>query len=95
MPGGTSRSRSFEFFGRKRSPVHDNSCRPYHASRRLPEVRAKLPWPASHPLVSPQNRRYIRAVKSAIKEKIEAGTFSFLEEFPHYRYRDELDEVKR
>lgn len=41
------------------------------------------------------NLRRARVQLEVIKGKIKAGTFSFLEEFPDYRYQDELDEVKR
>lgn len=41
------------------------------------------------------NLQRARMQLDPIKEKIKAGTFSFLEEFQDYRYQDELDEVKR
>lgn len=41
------------------------------------------------------NLRRARVQLATIKANIKAGTFSFLEEFPDYRYQNELDEVKR
>lgn len=40
------------------------------------------------------NLRRARLQLEAIKARIKAGTFSFLEEFPDYRFLHELDEVK-
>ena len=41
------------------------------------------------------NLRRARVQLAAIKANIKARTFSFLEEFPDYRYQNELDEIKR
>ncbi|MEJ1962897.1 MAG: DUF3596 domain-containing protein [Gammaproteobacteria bacterium] len=40
------------------------------------------------------NLRRARIQLEAIKTRIEAGTFSFVEEFPGYKFKDELPEVK-